>query len=312
MTNNFKTMLKKWETILFPAQNIYHHNFSKKQQILLFAIFLILFSFLGFLITPGGLIGFDWINFFGQGRVPPFYPPWTNLVVKYLSWPLLIGITLSSFGIAALKRSSHPLSLVSSFLCLPLLWTIFIGQLEGVATMGLLWMPWLAPLALIKPQVTIFAFLTKKNFLIVVFIFLLFSLILWGLWPLNTLNVETYYAEGRYIQNIGLGLWGIPLALIALWLSRGDMDMLMLSGCFLLPHLIPYNLLPVAPAIARLKPINAIIALLLSWTPFLANFIGPIGWWFGWLFIIWLWCGLASNRYPESKLSQFFAKLSIN
>ena len=84
--------------------------------------------------------------------------------------------------------------------------------------------------------------------------------------------------------------------------------MLMLSGCLLLSHLIPYNLLPVSPAIARLKPLPAILAVLFSWMPMLANRIGPLGWWFGWLFILWLWINLAVMRYPQHKFSHFFAK----
>jgi hypothetical protein len=82
----------------------------------------------------------------------------------------------------------------------------------------------------------------------------------------------------------------------------------MLSGCFMLSHLIPYNLLPATPAIARLKPLPAILAVLFSWMPLVANRIGPIGWWFGWLFILWLWINLAVMRYPQHKFSRFFAK----
>jgi hypothetical protein len=65
--------------------------------------------------------------------------------------------------------------------------------------------------------------------------------------------------------------------LLTIWFSRGDMDMLMASGSFILPHLIPYNLLPLTPAIARMKPWQAGIAMVLSWLPFSANWIGPVG-----------------------------------
>ena len=30
---------------------------------------------------------------------------------------------------------------------------------------------------------------------------------------LRMLNAESYYAEGRYVQNIGLGWWGLPVFL---------------------------------------------------------------------------------------------------
>jgi len=303
MKDRLIDILKRSDQILFPEINIYNQKFSKKQLLILFLAFLFVFSMFGFVFLPGGFIGFDWINFFSQGRIPPFYPPWGKVIIQLLSWPLLVGLTLASFGIAAVRRSVHPVSLVLSFFSLPLMWTIFLGQLEGISLFGLLWMPWLVPFALLKPQVAIFAFLSKKKYLIILGLFLLISLLIWGLWPINTLNVESFYAEGRYTQNIGLGWWGLPIAILLMWFSRGDLDMLMLSGCFFLPHLIPYNLLPLTPAIARLSPKKAIIAFILSWTPFLANYIGPIGWWFGWLFIIWLWVSLfiVHNKKTNSK-----------
>jgi len=296
MIDKLTTFVNRWDSILFPNVNIYNQGLSTRQLIILFFVFLFSFSLLGLFLQPGGYIGFDWVNFFSQRRIPPFYPPWGKVIIQLLSWPLLIGITLASFGIAGIRRSVHPVSLVVSFFALPLLWTIFLGQLEGISLFGLLWMPWLVPFALIKPQVAIFAFLSKKKYVLFLVLFLLLSLLIWGLWPIDTLNVESFYAEGRYTQNIGLGWWGLPIALLMMWKSRGDMDMLMLSGCFFLPHLIPYNLLPVTPAIARLSPRKAVIAFLLSWTPFLANYIGPIGWWFGWLFIIWLWVCLFKGQ----------------
>ncbi len=109
--------------------------------------------------------------------------------------------------------------------------------------------------------------------------------------------VNSYYAEGRYIQDISIGIAGVFVALPMFWFSRGDMDMLMLSGAFVTPHLIPYNMLPFTSAIARLKPIPAVIACLLSWLPFSANWLGSWGWWLGWLFVIWLWGWLAASRY---------------
>jgi hypothetical protein len=104
----------------------------------------------------------------------------------------------------------------------------------------------------------------------------------------------------RASQDISIGLIGIPLSLVLMWFSRGDMDMLMLAGATCVPYLIPYHLMPAAPAIARLKPWKAVVAGLLSWLPLSANWIGPSGWWLGWLFVAWLWLNLAARRYPAS------------
>lgn len=301
-------ILKKWESTFFPEREIFNNKISTIKQLILFVILFILFSLFGIIFRPGGLIGFDWIHFYGQDIVPPFYPPWTKNVIEPLTWSLLIGLTLASFSLAALKRSVHPVSIAVTFFSLPLLWTIFLGQLEGIVLLGLLGISWLVPLALVKPQVSIFAFGATRKYFLVAILFLLFSLLVWGFWPINTLNVESFYAEGRYPQNIGLGLWGLPIALAAIWFSRGDMDMLMLGGVFLLPHLIPYNLLPVIPAIARLKPWAAIVAVLLSWLPMLANWIGSSGWWFGWFFILFCWTYLAMDRYFYTPFVQQIVK----
>jgi hypothetical protein len=101
------------------------------------------------------------------------------------------------------------------------------------------------------------------------------------------------------VTDISLHGYGLPLALLMFWVSRGDMDMLMLSGAFATVYLLPYNLLPVVPAIARLRPRTAVLAMLFSWLPFSANWLGPRGWWLGWAFIGLLWLSLAAARYPH-------------
>ncbi len=282
---------------LFPEQQATRNAFPLPHQLLLFFVLFGPFYLTSTLLFADRFRGFDWVHFWSAGRIPPFYPPWTLPIVRLLNWHGLVGITLAATTLAALIRSEHPLSALLPLLTLPLLWTIFLGQLEGIALLGLLGLPWLTPLALIKPQVAIFAFGARKSYLLGLAIFLGLSLLVWGPWPLRALAVNRYYAEGRYVQDIGLGIYGAVIALPLLWLSRGDVDMLMLSGAFLTPHLIPYNLLPVVPAIARLRPLPAVIASVLSWLPLSANWIGPWGWWLGWPFVLWLWLNLAVERY---------------
>jgi len=284
---------------LFPNQPIYTRSFTWPNKLLLLAILTAAFALLGSQLPPGGYIGFDWTHFFGIGVIAPFQPPWTKTVTDLLTWPLLIGLGMAAFSMAALQRSVHPASLVAAFFCLPLLWTLFLGQVEGIALLGLVGLPWLAPLALIKPQVTFFAFGAKKTYILAFLVVMLVSFAIFGPWWNVMLNVESFYAEGRYPQNIALGWWGLPLFLATVWFSRGDMDMLMLAGAFVTPHLIPYNLLPLAPAIARLRPRSAWIAMLVSWLPVVcANFLGPWGWYTGWILPAFLWINLARKRYP--------------
>jgi len=300
--NEIKDLLKSWNKktdFLFPEQKIFEREFPLWQELTIFTLMLGIGSLLGSLLPADGFIGFDWVNFWSIGRVAPFHPPWTALLVRLLTWPLLVGLTLSAFSLAVLKRAVHPASAAAALVCLPLLWTVFLGQLEGMVTLGLLGLPYLAPLALVKPQVSFFAFGARRRYIYGFLILMAVSLVVWGLWPLRTLSVESYYAEGRYPQNIGLGWYGLPVALALLWFSRGDMDMLMLGGIFAVPHLIPYNLLPALPAVARLSPKAALVAFALSWLPFSANYIGPMGWWLGWLFVAWVWLNLAAKRYAD-------------
>jgi hypothetical protein len=121
------------------------------------------------------------------------------------------------------------------------------------------------------------------------------------------LATNQYYAEGRYVNDISLGWWGLLVALPLLWYSRGDLDMLMLAGVFATPHLLPYNLLPVVPAIARLRPRTAALLAVFSWLPLAANWLGPGGWWLGWVFIGLAWLFLAIKRYPLAHLSRGLA-----
>jgi hypothetical protein len=286
--------------LLFPERKIFNRGLPAGQRIGIFLILLTIFYFLAFLIPANGFFGFDWVNFWDKGIIPPFYPPWTPVITHVLNWPGLIGLTLAATAVATIMRSVHPVSALLAFLSLPVFWTVFLGQLDGIALLGLLALPVLAPLALIKPQITAFAFLAKKSYLIILILILVLSLIIWGPWPLRMLNANSYYAEGRYEQDISVGLWGIAIALPLMWFSRGDIDMLMAAGAFVSPHLIFYNLLPVVPAVARLKPARAVVALIFSWLPLSANWLGPRGWWLGWLFIGWLWISLYADRYPDS------------
>jgi hypothetical protein len=295
-----KNFLSKLD-LLFPEQKISARAWTPVQAAVLFLVLAVVFSLVGLFLPANGFVGFDWIKVFAPGKIPPFYPPWDQYV-SLLSWPLLVGLSMAGITMAALKRSVHIVSLLAVFLSLPVFWTIFLGQLEGLVVLGLLGLPWLVPIALLKPQVSVFAFLAKRTWMIALLIWIAISMVVWGFWPARMLAVNSYYAEGRYVQDIAIGWIGIAAALPLLWFSRGDMDMLMIAGAFLTPHLIPYSMLPFTPAVARLKPLPAVVAAFFSWLPFSSNWLGPRGWWLGWLFVLWLWVCLAWRRYRKNAL----------
>ena len=291
-----KNFLEKLN-ILFPEQNIYTDQWSIRAQIVLFMVLLAGFYYVGLLIPPNGFTGFDWVNFFSNGNIPPFYPPWTKYI-SLLSWPMMFGLSMAGIGVSIVKRARHPLSAIFALLSLPVFWTMFLGQIDGLVILGLLGLPWLTPLVLAKPQVAFGAFGARKSYILSGLIWIIISFIIWGFWPSTMVaGVERYFSEGRFAQDIGIGWLGVLISLPLAWFSRGDIDMLMIAGTFMTPRLIPYNMLPFIPAIARVKPRFAIIACLLSWLPFSANWLGPLGWWLGWAFVVWLWGGLAYSRY---------------
>lgn len=305
-------MLKRyWQKLdlFFPEKVIFQRNFSTRTSIFLFLGLTITFSLGGLMIPADGFFGWDWVHFFGINRIPPFYPPWTFAVLRFMTWPLLIGITMASFVIATIKRSVHPISAVAALLCLPLIWTIFLGQLEGLVVLGLLGIPWLMPLILLKPQISFFALGARKQYIVVFLIFIMISMVVWGFWMVKMLSANSYYGEGRYEQDISLQWWGLPIFLLTIWFSRGDPDMLMVSGAFITPHLIVYNLLPLSPAIARLGPRAAILASFFSWLTLSSNWLGPNGWWLGWIYVGWLWILLAARRYPTNGFSKIMLSI---
>ncbi len=299
-----------WDAHLFPEQDILARRLPVPAQVVLVGALTASFTLAGALVPADGFVGFDWVNFFGRGVVPPFYPPWGAWLVARLSWPMLIGLSLAAVTLAVLQRAVHPLSAIVALFALPLFWTLFLGQLEGLVTLGLLGLPWLTPLALLKPQVSLFAFGARRSYLLGLLVFLGASLVIWGPWPMQMLSVNQFYAEGRYATDIALGWWGVPVALPLLWLSRGDADMLMAAGAWMTPHLLPYNLLPIVPALARLPPRAALLASACPWLPFAANWLGPGGWWLGWVFVGYVWLALAAARYPRARLPAWLGALA--
>jgi hypothetical protein len=146
--------------------------------------------------------------YFSHGTVDALYPPWGSWVVARLTLESLVGLTLAGVSLAVLKRAVHPVSAVCALLALPVLWTIFLGQLEGLITLGLSALPWLVMLALLKPQLSTFAFGARPSYIAAFFIWVAISLVIWGWWPGRMLGFESYYGEGRLATDISLHGYG--------------------------------------------------------------------------------------------------------
>ncbi len=249
-------------------------------------------------VSPDGLMGYDWRHYFSLGYRTfgtSYYPPWIVLIA-HLGWPLLVGLTLAGLTLALYQRRSTPVKAVSACLTLPVFWTLFLGQVDGVALFGLTGLPWLAPLATIKPQVSYFAFLARKQHLVALIVWLAISVIIWGLWPLDMMSI-TEFVAWQQPHDIHLWPWSLPAVLVMLWFSRGDADMLMLAGTFAMPYLHPYHYILVVPALARLGQGTAVLAFAISWLPLLSNWYGDWCWYLGHLFPLLLWSSLFLRRW---------------
>jgi hypothetical protein len=294
--------------LFFPEIQVYRQKLRPSILIPVFLCMTVLFSMAGFFLKPEGLIGFEWQHYWGIGIIPGFYPPWGKWLIQLLTWNSLVGTTLAGFSLMVYLRSRHLLSAAISFFSLPLLWILFLGQVDGIVTAALLGLPYTIPLVLLKPNVGFFALLSRLSYVLFLVVFLLISFLIFGFWPVSYLTALQSPGLPGADQNIPLGIWWIPIALIGLWFSRGDMDMMMLSGLVALPYVIPYHFLPAVPSIARLKPAAAVAAVIFSWLPLSSNWIGPSGWRLGWIFIFFVWLNLAIQRYPRFILFHKYSK----
>ncbi|MCK6625042.1 MAG: hypothetical protein L6R45_07680 [Anaerolineae bacterium] len=294
---NWLELWRKIDATFFPEQPQPKRSMPIWQYLLFIVVGMVVFSFLGSLLPPVGLIGYDWVNFFStpvQEEGLSYYPPWVEYV-SYLTWPLLIG----GLALGLYQRRASLLAMSLAFFTLPALWLVFLGQIEGLIVFGLTGMPWLAPLVTIKPQVGYLAFLARKKDLVVLLIWLALTTAIWGLWPLDMLTISNFTAWEEP-HDISIWPWSLPLVIILLWLSRGDEDMLMLAGVFALPYLHSYHYFVVLPAMARLTWWVAILAAVVSWLPLLANWFGPWAWQLGHLFPMILWVSLYLQRQKRS------------
>jgi len=294
---NLPILWQRIDSVLFPAIPDQNRSVPLRQYFLLALMGGIVFSVIASFLPATGVLGYDWVYYFSLGKRGhglDYYPPWITYV-RYLTWPGLIGITFTGLALALYQRRASLLVMGLAFFSMPLWWVVFLGQIDGLALFGLTNLPWFMPLVTIKPQVGYLACLARKQYLVGLLVWLIISIGIWGLWPLDLLRIQTYVAW-QEPNDISLWPWSIPVVVALLWLSRGDMDMLMLAGTFVMPYLHPYHYLLVMPALARIEKWVAVVAIVLSWLPLLANWLGPAAWYSGHLFPMVLWVALYLNR----------------
>lgn len=263
---------------------------------------LILWLLLSLLPLDRPLLFYDWrVHLDGTYPMPNYYTPWTRYV-RYLGLPGLLSVTLVTFGIAVLVRARSPVSMLCAFLALPLYWTLFLGHVDGLVLLGLAAMPWLVPLALIKPHLSVWAMFARKEWLIATALFGLLSLALWGPWPIDVITASDCDAPNDCLAERHLGLWGLPVFAFLVWqMPRDDPDWWMLAGAFVTPRLFPYNLIALMPAVARLPWPWALAVAVTSWLPLSANWLGDWAWWLMWVSVVVLAAGMYRHCFGKTR-----------
>jgi hypothetical protein len=250
------------------------------------------------------MLGWDWLFGFSQGNFDE-YPPWSALVM----WPLTVlgyrpGLALLNsillctvaVGAARQARSHGRASMLGAaalaVISAPVLMLMWQGNIDAIVLLGVLGLwPGLV-YALIKPNISMWALLARRRWLIAAVIWLLISVMIWGWWPPElaaTLGPRTTHPIAMGWQNLG---WPVALIGVALLpFSRADPWQLMAAGSFLSPYNMPMHYMLLLPAMGRVRGIKRLILwglawtcglvpAFLGWTKFLALLYPLATWWF--------------------------------
>lgn len=270
-------------------------NDALKKAVLIAVLFMILY-------IAGQFVpeGYDW-KFLTAKELPPLWTPWTPAVVKFLNPASQFALTILAISIRSYKNKASPLAMGLAILSLPTIWVLYLGNLDGIVLLGILLLPWGVPLALMKPQLAGFSLLAKRSSIIAGIVWGTITLLIYGLWPLAKMGIVTSSQwKMAWDSDISMFPWGILIALPLLWFSRGDEDLLMAAGSFATPHLFPYHLIVLMPALGRMKWPWMIVSWLLSWAVLLSNWYGPLLWHAGNAACATIWLGIYLNKRRQS------------
>ena len=207
-------------------------------------------------------------------------PPWLALLVSPLSllpirwgWSLLVVIGLILAIFLAKKLNLDMVKLICLILSPPFLYTLIHGQIDVIVVCSIL-LPreWWIIAGLTKPQTIIgLAFgALRSNYLrtaVITVAFLLGSLVLFGLWPLDLVNVPKTYAWSTH--NIWLGLWpfqvpvGVAIALRGIEQKKDSI--LLAASPFFLPYATTGNLLGLWLATCMQLSKWQVLIILITW-----------------------------------------------
>lgn len=197
-----------------------------------------------------------------SGKSPynaPFYnPPWALLpVIPFTLLPLKVAraafatVTLLIYFYIARKLGASIVAAVAFVISPPVIISVIYGSLDWLVLLGLILPPSLGVLLLItKPQVGVGAVLYRLvkakhwhkrwDILLPTIILTLLSLLIYGLWPLNTMHAET---DSTTVGFNTTAWWTVPIGvyLLARGIRDEDISLAIAASPFFSPHVTIYS-----------------------------------------------------------------------
>lgn len=224
------------------------------------------------------MVGWEWPLHVG-GAFNDTYPPWLQFAIKpFTIWhwrtglSLLYGGFMIAVAILTLKAASGQ-TLISKFsaavlaLCTPLVpMLLWEGNLAMVVMIGMAILPFGIPWALVQPHLAAFGLLARRKWTIWALVFGLITLLIWGLWPLQTFGLLGK-STGHPIALgwIAMGWPTLVIGLLMLPFTNANPRRLMAVGTFLLPYVMAVHMILLVPAVGEVKGWRRLLLFGLAW-----------------------------------------------
>jgi hypothetical protein len=259
---------------------------------------------LGWALRDAPLLGHDWlVMYFANRATDVYYPPWTSIILRPLAslpWrsglALLNGLTIAAVAIYTFHQGTlakNPARVAATLLAIltpQVAIVLWAGQIDGLAVLGILGLPWLAPLVLMKATFVGFSVLASKHWFLAALGCGLLSWLLWPGWPAQL--IATLAVRGTHLSAAGWPVtgWLPPLAgLVLLLLSqRTDWLQMVAAGSLLYPFSLPYHWIVLLPALGGLRGRELLASWLAAWLMLIPIGLNAYHWlYFVFPFVIW-------------------------
>jgi hypothetical protein len=275
------------------------------------------------LMRGAPFLGHDWRIGFSTGGFAPYYPPWLALIIAPLvalptriGLSILHGLTLSTVAVMSYRyaRYTFPDSRATAILALafsllnPIPWMmLWAGQIEVVVLLGIMLLPFGAPLLLLKTNLGPWAALGSRKAILWMVAWTILSIAIWGFWPRNIFldavgnRMFDVEAMGWGSTHPLVGLFGVALFLF----TTRDPLRLIAAGFFMSPFVMPLHHYMLLPALGRTRGYAQLGLFFLAFMPLISNGIPesiPLKF-TAMLFPLMVWVLLAPSLRPREVLA---------